>query len=139
MQQPQRKVVCLVETGWEGIRKLTITLAGQGVFSLCIIKGKLEEEVLKMITKNARICLRPIRRKIFKLYIFMLFLKNSFLQNSVCIVMDSKKNYPWVSNFNRIFGLDTLLLEEKDGTYELFSNGTKQEVGFILKLAKEKR
>ena len=139
MQQLRKRMVCLVESGWEGIRKLTITLADHNVPSVCIIKGKLEKEVLGIITKYNQISLKSIRRSIFKLYIFMMFLKNFILQNTICIITDSKKNYSWVSAINRILGIKTILLVEGDHDYMLLLNERPQDIKFILNLAKEQR
>ena len=136
MQHLQKRVVCLVEPGWEGIRKLTIALANEKVLSICIIKGKLEKEVLEIITKYDEISLKSIRRGIFKLYIFVMFLRNFLLQNTLCIVMDSRKNYPWISRINRVLGIRTILLVEKEHDYALFLDGSPQEIKLILDLAK---
>ena len=135
MQHLQKRVVCLVEPGWEGIRKLTISLADEKVPSICIIKGKLEKEVLGMITKYNGISLKSIRRGIFKLYIFLMFLRNFFLQNTICIIMDNRKNYHWVSTLNRIFGIKTILVVEKGHDYRLFLDGKPQDIKFVLNLA----
>lgn len=137
MQQLLRKkVICLVEPGWQGIRKLTIRLASEQVPSLCIIKGDLNKEVLRVISKYNEISLKPIKRGIFKLYIFVMFLKNFILQNTICIVMDSKKNYPWVSALNRVLGQKTLLLTENGQDYQLFLDERAQDIKSILDLTK---
>lgn len=136
MEQLRKRVICLVEPGWEGIRKLTITLANEEIPSVCVIKGKLEKEVLEMITKYNEISLKSIRRGIFKLYIFVMFLRNFLLQNTICIVMDNKKNYHWVSAINKVLGIKTILLVEKEHDYALFLDGRPQEIKLILDLAK---
>lgn len=135
MQHLQKRVVCLVEPGWEGIRKLTIALANEQIPSICIIKGKLEKEILEMITKYNEISLKPIRRRIFKLYIFVMFFGNFLLQNTICIVMDNKKNYSWVSAINRILGIKTILLVQKGYDYRLFLDERSRNIKFILDLA----
>lgn len=139
MRQIRKKVVCLVEPGWEGIRKLTISLANKEISSVCIIKGKLGKEVLDMITKYNEISLRPIKRSVFKLYIFVTFFKSFLLQNTICIIMDSKKNYPWVRTINRILGIKALLLVEKDHDYKLFLDEREQSIKLILDLAEEQK
>ena len=138
MQHLQKRVICLVEPGWEGIRKLTIALANEKVASICIIKGKLEKEALEMITKYNGISLKSIRRGIFKLYIFLMFLRNFFLQNTICIIMDNRKNYHFVSALNRIFGIKTILVVEKGHDYRLFSGEEPKDRESILGLAKER-
>ena len=138
MRQLRKRLVGLVEPGWEGIRKLTISLANEKIPSVCIIKGKLEKEILEMITKYDEISLKSIKRGIFKLYIFVMFLKNFLLQNTICIVMDNKKNYPWVRAINRIFGIKTILLVEKGHDYTLFSDERPKDIESILSLAKER-
>ena len=129
----------MVEPGWEGIRKLTIALAKEKVPSICIIKGKLEKEVLEMLTKYDEISLKSIRRGIFKFYIFVMFFRNFLLQNTICIVMDNKKNYHWVSAINRVLGIKTILLVEKGHDYALFLDERSQDIEFILNLAKGQR
>ena len=113
----EKRVVCLVETGWKGVRELSIDLVKRGVPSLCIIKGKLDKEILEIITKYEKMSPISIRRKIFKLYIVMIFLKNYALGNTICIIMDSKKNYPWVRAINKILAIKTILLVEKRHNY----------------------
>lgn len=139
MRKLQKRVVCLVERGWEGIRKLTISLNNEKIPSVCIIKGKLESEVLEMITKYDGISIKSISRGVFKLYILTMFLINFFLRNTICIVMDSEKNYSWVSGINRIFRIKTILLIKKGHDYTLFLNEKPQNISFILDLVKEQR
>lgn len=136
MEQLRKRVICLVEPGWEGIRKLTIALANEKIPSVCIIKGKLEKEVLEMITKYDQISLKSIRRGIFKLYIFILFFGNFLLQNTICIVMDSKKNYAWVNMINKTLGIKTILLVQEGRDYTLFLDEKPQDIKFILDLVK---
>jgi hypothetical protein len=123
MHNLQKRVVCLVETGWEGIRGLTLDLVKEGIASSCIIKGKLDNEVLEMITKYNQISLKSIRRSLFKVYIFMMFLKNFLLRNTICIVMDSKKNYHWVNKINKALRVKTILLVQDNLDYSLFNEG----------------
>ena len=139
MRKLQKRVICLVETGWQGIRTVTISLANQKIPSLCIIKGKLNKDLLNIITRYNEISLKPIKRSIFKLYIFVMLLKNFILQNTICIVMDSKKNYPWVSRLNRVLGQKTFLLMETGQDYQLFLGELAQDIHSLLDLANDKR
>ena len=133
----KKRVICLVERSWGGVRKLTISLAKEGIYSVCIIKGKLEREILGMITKYNEISLIPVSRSIFKLYIFAMFLRNFILQNTNCIIMDNRKNYSWVSAINRVSGIKTILLIEEGLNYKLFCDKKPQKIKFILDLAKK--
>lgn len=135
MPKPQKQVVCLAETGWAGIRDLTITLARKRICSTCIIKGKLSREILAIITQYSEISLIPIRRAIYKLFICIVVVKNFLLKSAICLVMDSRKNYPWVSKINSIFGIKTIFLEEKGQTFNLFLNNKPINIDFILNLA----
>lgn len=139
MLQLRKEVVCLVESGWEGIRRLTISLANEKVPCTCIIKGKLREEILDIITKYNGISLRSITRNIFKLYILAIFLRSFLLRNTICVVMDNRKNYCWVSAINRLLGIRTILLVEGKYDYLLFLDKKQQDIKCILNLAKTQR
>lgn len=129
--------MCLAEKGWEGIRSLTLSLKDCNIASVCVIKGELEQDVIDNITKYKLIGLMPISRSIFKVYTTLIILKNFFVRNLICIIVDNKKNYCWVSNLGKISSLQTLFLAEQNHSYALSLDKEQKDIEFIMELAKK--
>lgn len=118
---------------------MTLDLARKDIPSVCVIKGRVEREIIDIITKHDQISLKFIRRSIFKVYIVIMFLKNFFLQNTICMVLDNYKNYLWISALNKFLGIKTVLLKQEGHIYSLSLNGEAKDINFILTLAEKKR
>jgi hypothetical protein len=61
------ELVCAVEDGWEGIRRVSLAAAGEGQSVLVIIRDRLDPDVRAMITTPPSMRLLDVSRRWFRL------------------------------------------------------------------------
>ena len=112
-------ILFLVERGWRGPRELALTLARQHVVSQIIIKGKVPDDVLEIITPRAGIAVISIHRWYFKLAIMWYIIRLKLFGRLKCVVVNKERTLRWVRLFARIMGCETVLLNERNEEIEL--------------------
>lgn len=110
------KTLFVVEVGWKGMREASLAYLKDGFSTDIVIKGKVDKEVLNVITRpdnNYRI--RAIPRWFFRIYLSFYLLWQRILGNLEVVIASKERTRGWIKGF----GIDAKLLIEKDAGYEL--------------------
>lgn len=112
-------VIFLIERGWRGSRELAMMLTRQHIVCHLVIKGKVPQDVLEIISPRTGISVTSMSRWYFKI---MILVKIVWLRlNGVlrCVVVNKERTLRWISVVTRLLGCETVLLNEKGEAVEL--------------------
>ncbi len=100
-----KKYILACESGWRGIRELSIDLAGKDIPSTVLIEGLIEKETREMITRHKGIRNLFIPAKIFTPFLFVYVFISSivFSRRGLSIFLSKEKTYNRVTLFKKIF------------------------------------
>jgi len=119
-------VICTVENQWRGTRELSIYLSKNEIRTLVIIKGYVEKNFLDLVSKYKFTKIVSIRRKFFKIYVFLKIFMYSFIGRLKCVVTDKEKTLRWVGILGRFLGFKTYKLVETSSGYKIYSVERRQ-------------
>ena len=118
--------ICISEIGWRGMRKLSLDMANHGIDVRVYIKGKVEENIINIITRHNRIRLYAIKRHLFRSVLMREFFKRRFFSGLKWIVTSKKRG--WINISAKALGLKVLHIVEAEDGYRLINcDGAKIE------------
>ena len=99
-----KKHILVCESGWRGIRELSIDLAGRDIPSTVLIEGLIDKEVREMITRHRGIRNLFIPERIFMPFLFVYVLVSSlvFSRRGLAIFLSKEKTYNRLAPFKKI-------------------------------------
>jgi len=112
------KAVLGVEHGWQGMRELSLELARLGMAVEVLIKGRVDRDVLEMITRPDGMRITPVARPWFRWRLTLACLLVSRRSSPVCVVTHRRdtpaheRTRQWLERLGRMIPLRILLLEE---------------------------
>jgi len=99
-----KRHILLSETGWRGIRELSISLLLRKIPSSVLIKGMPDKQVRQMITRHDGIKNLFIPEKVFSLYAYMYILMCVFMKRRLFLAVEGKnKTFSRLANLRKIF------------------------------------
>ncbi|NQT46687.1 MAG: lipopolysaccharide heptosyltransferase II [Candidatus Omnitrophica bacterium] len=122
--------ICISEIGWRGMRRLSLDMANHGIDVGVYIKGRVEEDVIDIITRHNRIRLYAIERHLFKPVLMREFFKRRFFGGLKWIITSKKRG--WIDISARALRLKALHIVEAEDGYKLINyDGAKIEPGTL--------
>ena len=123
-------VMLAVEHGWQGMRELSLELARLGMAVEVLIKGRVDRDVLAMITRSEGMRITSVARPWFRWRLTLACLLVCRRSSPVCVVTH-RRNTPahertrqWLERLGRMMPLRVLLLDECiEGNQLLSSQG----------------
>ena len=112
------RAILAFDRGWQGMRELSLELAGSGMAVDVLIKGQVEREILAMITRPAGMRIASAIHPWFHCRLLLTCLAASGRSSLVCVVTHRRdtpaqeRTRRWLERFSRMVPLRILLLEE---------------------------
>ncbi len=93
------RAISLVEKGWAGARWLSIILAKEGTPVHHLVKGRLPNQVLRIITPYPRITLHGIPPKAHRVAAFLILALGQVPGTVGMVIVDNSKTAQWVARW----------------------------------------
>ena len=114
---PQR-AISFVEKGWAGARQVTIPLAQQGMRVEHMVKGKVADDVLAIITPYPGMRIFSVSRRWYRFVTWIILLLAVPRRRSLdMVIVDNERSAKWVgSSFPMLRKKLVLIQEQGDGS-----------------------
>ncbi|MBU4589910.1 MAG: hypothetical protein KKG01_03195 [Candidatus Omnitrophica bacterium] len=117
------RIVIVSEVGWQGARELSIELSNRSVGATNLIKGRPEDDVIKMITRYKEIKNIFIVNKLFVMVLFIDILCYSIFSKRLFIFTTKEKTEKRLLMLGRIFkNIRLARLREAGGRFTVFDS-----------------
>ncbi len=113
---PQR-AISFVEKGWAGARQFTIPLAQQGMRIEHVVKGKVADAVLAIITPYPGMRISSVSRRWYRFATWIMLLLAVPDRQLDMVIVDNERSAKWVgSSFPMLRKKLVLIQEQGDGS-----------------------